>query len=203
MRKNTLSIKNYLELNGELIYLEKLDGEHIDEYWASISKTCVEANFLTTTSQIFSKSNVASFLENIVTDKNRIDFIIREKESNKIVGEIVINDVDRQYRSASIRAAIYKREDFGNGYGSEALILALNYGFGMMNLHRVELEVLTINKRAIHVYERIGFKREGVKRDGCYYNHQYYDLVTMSILEDEFRKKFANSGDIAEEDLCL
>lgn len=203
MRKNTLSIKNYLELDGELVYLEKLDEEHIDEYWASISKTCFEANFLTTTSQIFSKSNVASFLENIVTDKNRIDFIIRVKESNKIVGEIVINDIDRQYRSASIRVAIYKREDFGKGYGSEALILALNYGFGMMNLHRVELEVLNINKRAIHVYERIGFKQEGMKRDGCYYNHQYYDLVTMSILEDEFRKKFANSGDIAEEALCL
>ena len=65
----------------------------------------------------------------------------------------------------------------------------------MLNLHRIELEVLTFNERAIHVYEKIGFNREGIKRDGCYFDHQYYDLITMSILEDEFRTKNLNSAD--------
>lgn len=64
------------------------------------------------------------------------------------------------------------------------MILALDYGFGMFNLHRVDLQVYDFNERRLHVYETIGFKREGVLRDYLYFNHKYYDAVVMSILEN-------------------
>lgn len=100
-----------------------------------------------------------------------------------------------------MRIAIDQKVDFNKGYGSQSLILALHYGFGMKNLHRIELEVLNINKRAIHVYEKLRLKKEGIKRDGCFFNHRHYDLITMSILEEEFRQKYLNSTDSIEE--CL
>ena len=43
------------------------------------------------------------------------------------------------------------------------------------------------NEEVLGFYEKVGFKREGVQRDGYYYDHQYDDFVMMSILEDEFR----------------
>lgn len=46
------------------------------------------------------------------------------------------------------------------------------------------------NQRAIHVYEKIGFIREGIRRQGCFFNNKYYDMITMSILKDEFREKY-------------
>lgn len=199
MSKSRLSIRNYLELSGTLIYLKRLDNEYADDYWENLSNACIESNILTGTSQIFTKTDVTNYIEDILSDKSRIDFIVFSNETNEIVGEVVIDDINRNYRSGSIRVAINKKEDFGKGYGTEALIIALNYGYGMLNLHRVELEVITFNERAIHVYEKIGFKREGIKRDGGYYNHQYYDLITMSLLEDEFRMKYLNSNDRVED----
>jgi diamine N-acetyltransferase len=41
--------------------------------------------------------------------------------------------------------------------------------------------------RALRFYEKVGFRREGVQREGYYYNHHYYDFVMMRILEQEFR----------------
>lgn len=35
----------------------------------------------------------------------------------------------------------------------------------------------------MHVYEKVGFVREGVKRQNWNYDHQYYDSIGMSMLE--------------------
>lgn len=65
--------------------------------------------------------------------------------------------------------------------------LMLDYGFGVLNLHRIELNVFDYNARAMHVYEKLGFKREGVQREALFYDHKYHDSILMSILEDGFR----------------
>lgn len=191
--------KNFLELKGDLIYLKKLDPEYADEYWTNLNNCSIESMVFTGSQQIFSRLDIDVYLKDICSDRSRIDFLIFSKESNKEVGEVVINDIYRNNRSANMRIFINRKEDFNKGYGSEAIILALNYSFGMLNLHRIELETFSFNKRAIHVYEKIGFKREGIKRDGWFYNHKYYDMVTMSILEDEFKEKYTRSEALLDE----
>ena len=187
------STRSFLELKGDLVYLKKLDKEYIEEYFQGIDDCSIESIIFTGTQQVFNKSDIEGYLEDVSSDRSRMDFLIFSKESNKVVGEVVINDIYRNNRSASMRVLINRKEDFSKGYGSEAIILALNYGFGMLNLHRIELEALEFNERAIHVYEKIGFKREGIRREGIFFNHKYYDLVTMSILEDEFSAKYIDS----------
>lgn len=194
-----LSARSFLELRGELIYLKKLDKEYMDEYWEGQNSCSIEAMVFTGTQQVFNRGDLERYVENIAGDNSRIDFLIFSKETDKLLGEVVINDIYRNNRSANLRIAINKKEDFGKGYGSEAIILALNYGFAMLNLHRIELGVFPYNKRAIHVYEKIGFVREGIERDGWYFNHKYYDTINMSILEDEFREKYNCNGVLPEE----
>lgn len=194
----SLNIRNFIELKGNLIYLKKLDKEYLEQYWEELNNCSVESIVFTGTQQVFNKSDIATYLEDISTDKSRIDFLVFDKVTNKIVGEVVINDIYRNNRSANMRILINRKEYFNKGYGSEALILSLNYGFGMLNLHRIELEVFPFNERAIHVYEKIGFKREGIRRDGCYFNNKYYDMIIMSILEEEFREKHNNSEELLD-----
>lgn len=194
-----VNVRSFLELKGDLTYLKKLDKGYLEEYWENMSNCGIEATVFTGTQQIFNKTDIERYLEDISSDRSRIDFLIFTKESNKIVGEVVINEIYRNNRSANIRIVINRKEDFSKGYGSEAMILALNYGFGMLNLHRIELEVFSFNERAIHVYEKIGFIREGIRRDGCFFNNKYYDMITMSILEEEFREKYSCSRELLEE----
>lgn len=180
----------FIELKGDGVYLRKLGQEYLESYWESMDHVSVESTIYTGTQQIFTKSDLESYLESIASDPSRIDFLIFTHATHELVGEVVLNEISRINRSANIRVSLFHKDHFGQGYGTEAILLALNYGFGMYNLHRIELGVLSFNTRGIHVYEKIGFQKEGVLRDAVYFDHQYYDLITMSILEDEFRKKY-------------
>ena len=106
---------------------------------------------------------------------------------------ITIQDIDTMNRNANIRIALTNSSQ-NKGYGTEALQLMLDYGFGVLNLHRIELNVFSYNHRAMRVYEKVGFKQEGVQREALFYNHQYHDSILMSILEDEYRTLSGNSN---------
>ncbi len=123
-------------------------------------------------------------------DDTRIDFVIVRHEDDEPVGEVVLNEISN--RNANIRIALFDTQYFNKGYGTEAMQLMLNFGFGNLQLHRIELGVYNHNERGIHVYKKLGFKKEGVLRDYLFYNHRYYDLILMSILEDEYRELYLN-----------
>lgn len=187
-----LNSRELFERRGKLIHLKRLDTEYLDLYVDNLMNTSIETIILTVTPSVFNKTGIEKYVRDAISDNSRMDFLIFTNDTKKLVGEVVIHEIDNGNRSAGIRIAVDKKEDYGKGYGTEAMILAMNYAFGMRSLHRLELEVLNINDRASHVYEKVGFKKEGIKRDACFFNHKYYDLVSMSILEEEFREKYLN-----------
>ncbi len=75
---------------------------------------------------------------------------------------------------------------WGQGYGYEAMVLALNFAFNELNLHRLQLTVYSYNERAIHLYERLGFQREGVYREFLLRDGQYHDMYQYGILSHEW-----------------
>lgn len=176
--------KDYLA--GKRVYLRSLEDSDAEFFYSSTNGD-PEGRRLTGTQRTFSRKEIEDYIRNSRTDESRAAFAIVKLEDDGIVGEVVLNEISRNNRSANFRIFVADRY-VGRGYGSEATRLALDYGFGMLNLHRIELDVYTINERAIHVYEKAGFKREGTKRENWYFDHQYYDSVVMSILEDEYRK---------------
>lgn len=175
-------------LEGKKIYLRPFEPGDIEAVFQGVN--AAENRRLTGTHRLFSRASIAAFMEKVAGDDSRVDLAIVTQADNETVGEVVLNETDFFNRSANIRIGIYNEKDYSQGYGSEAMRLMLGHAFGSMNLHRVELGVYEFNPRAIHVYEKLGFKREGVIRDALYHNHRYHDMITMSILEDEFRAKY-------------
>ncbi|MCP1308417.1 GNAT family N-acetyltransferase [Paenibacillus tyrfis] len=174
-------------LEGKHIYLRPIEMDDLDDYYAYLSDPTTSR--FTGTQKVFSRQTAASWIENISKpDGSRVDLMIVSQATDRLVGEVVLNDIDPVNRSANIRIAIAGQANQGKGYGTEAMLLMLHYAFGTLNLHRVELSVYAFNDRAIHVYEKLGFKREGVQRDSLYWDHQYHDAIIMSILEHEFRE---------------
>ena len=55
-----------------------------------------------------------------------------------------------------------------------------------MNLNRIELEVTDDNPRAIRCYEKVGFEREGARRQAQFRSGSYQDLIIMAILRENF-----------------
>lgn len=91
-----------------------------------------------------------------------------------------------QHRSSGLGVSIV--EEFqGGGYGSEAINWILDAGFRRANLHSITLSVFSFNP-AFKLYERLGFKVDGRRRDALWFDSKWHDTIIMSILEDEWRK---------------
>ena len=78
----------------------------------------------------------------------------------------------------------------GQGYGSEAVLWALEWAFRHANMHRVEIGAVAYNEGAWKLYERLGFVHEGRKREAMWYDGEYHDLVLLGMLKKEWQEKY-------------
>lgn len=115
-------------------------------------------------------------------------------ETETVVGSVGLICIDWVFRSAEFYIMIGEAENRGKGIGLQATKAILRHAFCDMNLHRVELTVMEHNQRARKLYEKAGFKTEGIKRDAVYKNGQYRNFILMSILENEFAEVEKQNG---------
>jgi len=112
---------------------------------------------------------------------NNITLIARLEE--RIVGHLRLFRIPFERRKGVGEVLIYVHQDFQNlGLGTrmmrKAIELAKEQGF-----HRIGLTVVADNHSAIKVYEKVGFKKEGIARETFYGDdHRYHDEVEMGIL---------------------
>ena len=87
---------------------------------------------------------------------------------------------------AGIDIFIGAPEARGHGAGIEAVRVLLRYLFEQKHLHRVTIDPEVANVRGIHVYERAGFRLDGVLRHNDLIDGRYVDTHYLTILEDEW-----------------
>jgi len=63
--------------------------------------------------------------------------------------------------------------------------LTLAWAFDVLGVHRVQLEVLASNSRAINCYLACGFRQEGVRREAELYPGGWKDFIMMALLRSE------------------
>ncbi|KAK4548617.1 hypothetical protein LTR36_009527 [Oleoguttula mirabilis] len=110
------------------------------------------------------------------------------------IGTIALSASDPKqvhHRNSGLGICILRQHQ-GQGYGSEAIRWALQWGFRYGNLHRIELGVFGWNPGALRLYERLGFVRESCKREHLWYDGKYWDLVELGMLECEWREKYGD-----------
>lgn len=115
-------------------------------------------------------------------------FAIALKETNQLIGTCGLFALSRINRKAELMIVIYNKEYWGKGFGTEAIQLLLNYGFKQLNLNRILLFSHDDNTRAQHIYEKIGFKPGGKRRQASYFEGAYHDLLLYDLLASEFQE---------------
>lgn len=108
-------------------------------------------------------------------------------EGLDLIGTARLDRVDLADRRASFAIGIWKTEHLGKGIGTEAARAVLNFAFSGLNLHRISLRVLAINKRAIKSYQKCGFQIEGRERETAFLDGKWHDDLIMGLLEHEFQ----------------
>jgi len=76
---------------------------------------------------------------------------------------------------------------WSHGYGTEIAKTLIKSGFDDFHLHKVEAGVATENVRSIHVLEKSGMTREGLRRKILPIRGAWKDNYHYAIVEDDFR----------------
>lgn len=170
---------------NEIIKLRKLSLNDYNIYhnW----RNNIEVMY-TTSPQLdtYTLEETEEFISSIISQSNAKSYIIEHKESNQAVGIVSLSNIDYKNRSAECIIDIGVKNMWGKGIGTAALSLIIEFAFSELNLHRIFLKVFSFNERAIKLYEKMGFKREGILRQAFYRAGNWHDIVIMSILKNEY-----------------
>lgn len=97
--------------------------------------------------------------------------------SDERIGLIDLFDFDPKHRRAGIGLVILNPKDRNQGIGQQVLSLFLDYVFSALDLHQVYANILEDNKASIHLFEKLGFHKIGVKEDWVYWGGRFKNEV--------------------------
>jgi RimJ/RimL family protein N-acetyltransferase len=118
--------------------------------------------------------------------KDGYTFVLCLVADDRPIGEVMLFGIDRINGSAEVGIFIGEVDEWGKGYGTDAVTAIVDFGFAELRLERIWLEVWTENARAERSYLKAGFTREATLRHDQYEGGRYTDGHIMSILRDEW-----------------
>ncbi len=117
-------------------------------------------------------------------DKNGFQLGIRYR--HHLIGAIGLHSIDWFNKQTSI--GYYLGEGFeGKGIMTKSVQAVADYIFQYLQLHRIEIRCGVQNHKSRAIPKRLGFKEEGVIRDGEFLYDHYHDLVIYGILAHEWQ----------------
>jgi [ribosomal protein S5]-alanine N-acetyltransferase len=121
-------------------------------------------------------------------DLTKVVFAIRKTSEPTIIGYVQITGINSVHRSAEIGIRIGEEKNRGQGCGTEALRLALEFCWNHLNLNRVQLIVFKHNERAVCAYRAVGFRKEGLLRKAAFIGGDWVDVILMAALRPAQRR---------------
>jgi RimJ/RimL family protein N-acetyltransferase len=174
-----------LNIEGELVALGPLRREHIPLYlrWINDFGT---SRTLGVPPRPMTLEQETAWYEHAAVDNGRVSFTIYERATGRAIGNCGLHEVDLANRRTVVGIMIGESAARGRGYGTEAMLLLLDYAFTVLGLHSVMLTVFEYNHAGRRCYEKVGFRELGRRRESRWYHGRFWDEIHMDILASEF-----------------
>ena len=130
----------------------------------------------------FSTDEAHAFTQRLVRGNDDGHVARMIEVEGRTVGNTWLANIDRDNASATLGIVMGESSSRGQGVGTEVLRQMIEMGFEGLHLERIELWVLAENARAIRAYERVGFRREGVRRGHIRWGDERLDTILMAVL---------------------
>ena len=180
---------------GKLVRLAGIDPEEVSKSFARWNRDSEYKRLLDSDPpRLHSAKATKDWLEKHIEEEpeNTYWFAVRALEDDRLLGDIDLAVINWGSRDAFLGIGIGERAFWGKGYGSDALVVVLQYAFLELNLRRVSLNVFEYNQRAVRSYEKAGFKMEGRERQAVQREGRRYDVLHMGLLREEWMEENGN-----------
>ncbi len=168
-------------LNSDKIYLRPLILEDLDliHGWRNdknLRLLALTHPYLVTMEQ--DRNWLNKILNN--TDNTNIIFAAVLNEAKEFFGYFQLREINQLHNHAFLGIVIGNKNLRGLGLGKEVMNLGLDYGFNMLGLQKISLDVLESNVNAIRLYSNLDFLQEGKFIHHFYYNGAWHNVIRMA-----------------------
>jgi len=129
----------------------------------------------------FAESEGRSWIERMSQEGSAGCWVI--EHDHRPIGFANFRDIHPKGRSCEIGIGIGEPALWGKHLGREALQLEVSYLQRELGMHRIGLNVISHNDRAIWMYKSLGFVVEGIERDGVGHENGFFDDVHMGLVQ--------------------
>jgi len=177
--KTGAMVKQFIAKDGRQIVLRTPKWEDLDDLNEVINSLVEEGSDITRDKKV-TREEEAAWLGRVLADleNDKTFYLVAEVE-----GKVIANsEVSRHsgYSSHVGMVGIAIRDGYRDvGIGTE-MIQTLIAQAEKMGLKMLLLDVFASNERAVHVYEKVGFKETGRKPKFFYRNGKYIDDILMA-----------------------
>lgn len=127
----------------------------------------------------FTARDEMAYVKKLLASKN--DFAFSIFDGNTYVGQCGIHQIIWENKLGRL-SLIIKQEYWNKGYAKKVLKLMIKLAFQKLKLHKIWLMRWKENKKADHLYKKVGFQKEGVLKDEYFWRGKYHDMVRMAIV---------------------
>jgi [ribosomal protein S5]-alanine N-acetyltransferase len=185
--------KGFMRIQGEKIYIRFFEESDAEAYTKlQLRNREFFKKYVTTRSEEFyTLEYQRQFIKNTITGREKDEryvFGIFETHTNEVMGNVALTEVLRGPLQSCYIGYSLDLGCNGRGYMSEAVKLAVAYGFDKLQLHRIEAGVMPHNLGSIRVLEKAGFVKEGIARKNVNINGNWEDHQVLAIIEEDYNE---------------
>lgn len=113
---------------------------------------------------------------------SRYSFGIFLSETDELIGSVALSEILRGSLQSCYIGYYLDQQHNGKGYMTEAVILAVDFAFKKLELHRIEAGVMPRNIKSMKVLEKAGFHKEGIAIKNVKINGKWEDHQVLAIV---------------------
>ena len=174
-----------LTITGDKVALGPLRRDLIPLYhaWVSNLETTM---YLSEAGTVLTLDEEIAWFDSQGSRPNDATFTIYITGDWQPIGTVNLHQIHLQHRKANMGIMIGEPALRGQGLGTEAVELILDYGFTALGLHSIWLTTHEFNIAGQKAYRRAGFRESGRRRQCRWHQGRYWDEIHMDILASEF-----------------
>ena len=168
-----LRLRRLRESDAEELFAIFSDPK-VTRYWGAATWTTLEP----------AREMIATDLSSATRTHLRLG--VERKADDRLLGTCTLFNFHEACRRAEVGYGLGSHA-WGRGYMLESLIALLQYGFDVLDLHRVEADIDPRNQPSGRILERLGFQQEGLLRERWIVGDEISDTAFYGLLRREWR----------------
>ncbi len=113
-------------------------------------------------------------------------FFITSRETGEILGQIGLTQMIRGVSQSCFIGYWIGKQYVNHGYATEAVVLAMEFAFECLKLHRISLWIAPGNVASIRVAQKLGLRFEGTAKSALFLGGEWKDTDIFAMTLEEW-----------------